>query len=652
MTMPRRFAVVLFLALLLPLSARAVTPRWTPLGPYGGEVTALAVAPSAPRTVYAGTYWGGFFRSDDAGAHWERTSAPFTVRPINSIAVDPRDSRRVYAALSGLGSELSPLLVSSDGGATWMATTGLDNTVSVNDVAVSPVDPSFLLASNTEGLSASHDRGESWSPVPGLALERPEVGTVRFDSAGTAWALSPYQEGLFRSTDGGATWQEAAPPQPADTAPVSFAIDPSAPGRLYLELGGGEVLRTVDGGATWTSQGRLGEQASALAVSPDGAVLYAATPSGARRSVDGGATWGSVAAVFEGIRAVSLAVPPSPAGVVYAGSGTLGVVKGVNRGASWRLASKGLEPRYVYDFAVAPSDGSILYAAMMEGLSTSRDRGASWVPALVRTYFPLRVAVHPRDARIAWMASDDGNIAQTRDAGQTWSVAPIEGGRCVQATALAVNPRRPAELEVAGSLSSMCERWDATSCLTLASDDGGDTWTCNERQGVWFTDVAIDPVRPRTLYGAGNGGFSKSTDGGRTWAAANGGLTLAFAGSLVETPAGVLYAGTFRGVYVSRDGARTWKRSGTGISNAERVSRMAVAPSSPAVLYASASRYVAATQSYINTLYETADGGATWHPVPTAGLPENAGFTALSVDPRKPRTVYASTRDGIFRLDR
>jgi photosystem II stability/assembly factor-like uncharacterized protein len=647
----RRFAVLLVLALSAPLSARAAAPHWVPLGPYGGEVTALAVAPSAPRTVYAGTYFGGVFRSDDAGAHWARPSAPFTASRISSIAVDPGDSQRVVVALGGPGPALSPLQVSSDGGATWMPATGLDNNAPINEVAVSPVDPSFLLAGTVQGLFASHDRGESWQPVPELVLTFPDLREVRFDSAGKAWALSA-QGGLFRSADGGATWQERGPGLPPEITRVSLAIDPSAPGALYLALDNGRIEKTADNGATWSTRGTLGELAAALAVAPDGAVLYAATPSGARRSLDGGATWSGVAAAFAGIRAVSLAVPPAPAGVVYAGSGALGVVKGVNRGASWRLASQGLEPAYVFDFAVAPGDGSILYAAVTDGLRTSRDRGASWLPALVATDVLLRVAVHPRDARTAWMASADGRIAKTRDAGQTWSVAPIEGGECVQATALAVDPRRPGELEVAGSLSDPCERREDTSCLTLSSDDGGVTWTCNERPGVSFFDVEIDPVRPGTLYGAGNGGVSKSTNNGRTWATANGGLTLGYASVLVETPAGVLYAGTPRGVYVSRDGARTWKRSGTGISREEGVSRMAVAPSNPSVLYASASRYVFATRSYVNTLYETADGGATWHPVPTTGLPENAGFSALSVDPRKPRTVCAATLYGIFRLER
>jgi photosystem II stability/assembly factor-like uncharacterized protein len=652
MTIPRRFAVaVLLLALLLPLSARAVTPHWVPIGPYGGEVTALAVAPNAPRTVYAGTYFGGVFRSDDAGAHWARPSASFTSSRISSIAVDPGDSQRVVVALGGPGPALSPLQVSSDGGATWMPATGLDNNAPINEVAVSPVDPSFLLAGTVQGLFASHDRGESWQPVPELVLTFPDLREVSFDSAGNAWALSA-QGGLFRSADGGATWQERGPELPPEITRAALAIDPSAPGALYLALDNGRIEKTADDGATWSTRGTLGELAAALAVAPDGAVLYAATPTGARRSLDGGATWGAVPAAFAGVRAISLTVPPSPAGVVYAGSGALGVVKGTNRGASWILSSQGLEPAYVFDFAVAPGDGSILYAAVTDGLRTSRDRGASWVPALVTTDVLLRVVVHPRDARTAWMASADGKIARTRDAGQTWSVAPIKGGECVQASALAVDPRRPAGLEVTGFRSIVCERREETGCLTLASDDGGATWTCNERRDFSFFDVEIDPVRSGTLYGGGNGGVSKSTNGGRTWAAANRGLTPGFASFLVATPAGVLYAGTSEGVYVSRDGAQTWNRSGTGISREEGVSRMAVALSNPSVLYASASRYVFATRSYVNTLYETADGGATWHPLPTAGLPENAGISALSIDPRKPRTVYAGTLYGIFRLER
>jgi photosystem II stability/assembly factor-like uncharacterized protein len=647
----RSLTAVLLLAALLPTStARAAERHWTPLGPPGGSVTALTIAPANRRTLYAGTGFGDVFRSTDAGAHWQRAESRLRFDRINALAVDPGDPLRVYAAIQFVRDSQGGVVVSADGGATWTSGTGLES-LSARDVAVSPVDPSFVVAATERGLFESHDRGESWRQV--LTLEAHSgLIEVRFAANGDLWVLSQLA-GLFLSRDGAISWENPHAGIPEGSFYSSFALDPAAPATLYALLITGDVYRSTDGGATWARRGAPGAHIeSALAVSPDSAVLYAALQDGVHRSLDGGLTWQPAPAAFAGVAAQVLAVPPGPPGVVYAGSADRGVLKSADQGATWKPANLGLTARFVRDLKIAPSNPAILYASVQGlGLVTSRDRGASWLRGSAALRSPIgQLAVHPRDPRIAWGGDADGRIAKTRDGGATWTVREIPGGRCMSTTSLVVDPRDPNRLEIAGFVSFTCEAELTSSCLAFLSTDGGATWRCNERKNTRFVDVVFDPVHARTLYASGERGVSKTTADGPPWSTASQGLPPGTTFPLIATTTGVLYVGTPTGVYVSRNGARTWQRASQGIPAGDGISLLAVAPSNPAVLYASTARLDADLGTSFFHLYTSTNGGATWSPLPEGPLPEGA-FSALAVDPRRPATLYVGTKAGVYRLE-
>jgi photosystem II stability/assembly factor-like uncharacterized protein len=119
------------------------------------------------------------------------------------------------------------------------------------------------------------------------------------------------------------------------------------------------------------------------------------------------------------------------------------------------------------------------------------------------------------------------------------------------------------------------------------STDGGVTWKSLMWAYVHYWSLAIDPLRPTTLYAGTNGGLYKSTDGGETWSAANRGLPGPTVRVLAMDPGRpmTLYAGTSDGVYVTGDGGMSWSPLNAGLTNPE-VSSLAILSATPSVVYA------------------------------------------------------------------
>src|ERR1700688_3851713 len=135
---------------------------WSSLGPDGGAVAAVAVAPSDPRVVYAGASHGGVFKSADGGVTWAAAGRGLLDDRIVALAVDPHRSSTVYAAA------FTGVFISSDGGGSWLATPlslpddGVDNLVSL---ALDPTRPGTVYAGTVYDVWRSSDGGRSWHSV-------------------------------------------------------------------------------------------------------------------------------------------------------------------------------------------------------------------------------------------------------------------------------------------------------------------------------------------------------------------------------------------------------------------------------------------------------------------------------------------------------
>jgi photosystem II stability/assembly factor-like uncharacterized protein len=656
----------LLAALLTAVSARAAAPAWTPLGPFGGSVETLAVAPGDGRALYVTLGPQGAFRSGDGGLIWTAISTGTTT---SNVAVDPTRPGTIYLATSPGG-----LRKSTDGGGHW---TPLAIPVTrVQAVAVDPARPSRLYAgTSSQGVWRSTDGGSSWQParVPlpvgrageVHALSVPRAGGIVYAGTGagvfksadgaltwqptghgpsgvvlalaaapsdpkTVYASVAYglQEIVFNSRDGGASWRATAgPPLPIPRGRVlSLAVSPSSPGVVWAGTDPNGLFKTTDGGAHWVSAGLppQGRRVTAVAVAQSSpSTLYVGVTAqgmdlgGVFASADGGASWIRRGQGLSGLDARALAAPPGTPGLLWAGLSGQGLFHSANGGRRWaRVALPGgpsppTNGIPLVDLEIAPSSSSTSYALALSWLWRSTDAGASWTEAFAPPAGPRLqfLRVDPADPFRLWGSGGTGplgnpaaQLLRSNDGGETWENAPTPNLGC-ELFDLAFAPSSPSTLYVAGALSDT-PTCKVTRATVFRSTDDGASWTAADAglTAPSVTLLAVDPLDPRLVYAGTGGSF--------------------------------IYSGN--GVWKSTDGGVTWARAGDELQG-RTITAVAVSPLS--VVWAATG----------GSVFRSGDGGATWSDR-TDGL-QAATIYKLLIDPADPRRVYAATSGGIWVLE-
>lgn len=622
---------------------------WTPLGPDGGSVFALALDPQAG-TLYAGTRVG-VFNSTDGGAHWAAAgdlpgaSGPAGGAWVRSLAVEASQPEVVYASVL-----LEGIFKSLDGGATWQeAKAGLVGTHAETLIA-HPQAPGTVYAVTTAGIFRTTNAGDQWTQLPRFptTVTSVEPTAVAVDPASTQTLYAGVNEGLVKSVDGGATWTHLGASTFGGSRIDALAVHPTSTGTVYAasaRLGEGStgLWRSVDGGATWASASQglpAGGRITTLAILPATPhVLYAGVfGSGIFKSVDGGGQWVEVSKAFSH---VGVLVPdPAASDTLYAaaeGSGTAGVFKTADGGGSWALRSHGISAFEVEKLIVDPQTPSTLYVATSSrGVLKSSDWGRSWTPVnqglpLAGGIYVQTLAIDPLDPRVLY-ASVSYRLYKTLNGGLHW--APIANPGYDGVYLLDVDPQQPRILNA------------ATSQALFHSSDGGATWVRDAGalgdgyQSLVVTDIARHPFSPAVLY-AGTAfvgwpefccpdiGLFRSTDRGATW-------TLLAEGSFYklavdpQAPSTLYATSDADSVLKSTDGGVHWVKVGT-------------APGGGGILLVdpvvSTTLYLAGTG-----VLRSVDGGATW----TAwndGL-RHVAVSDLAFDRATPGKLYVATRGG------
>ncbi|HWG52016.1 MAG TPA: glycosyl hydrolase, partial [Gemmatimonadaceae bacterium] len=234
--------------------------EWRFIGPEGNRTDAIAGVPGDPNTYYAGAASGGVWKSTDGGAHWKAIFDDQPVQSIGAIAVAPGDPDVVYVGTGEpyIRSHISVgwgMFRSTDAGRTW-SRIGLENTGRISRIAIDPRDP---------------DR-------------------VYVAALGTAYGPQP-DRGVFRTTDGGKTWEKVLFVNDS-TGAVDVILDPGNPRTLYAttwqieihtwgrESGGkgSGIWKSTDGGTTWKRLTGHG-----LPLKPYGKATLGISPANAQR---------------------------------------------------------------------------------------------------------------------------------------------------------------------------------------------------------------------------------------------------------------------------------------------------------------------------------------------------------------------------------
>lgn len=243
----------------------------------------------------------------------------------------------------------------------------------------------------------------------------------------TVMYAGTWGDGIFRSTDHGATWEAA---NAGITLPLhiqgGLAVNTVTPTILYAgDFQGGGLYRSEDGGDSWSlSLPRAYVRAVAVHPITPTIVLAGDRQHGLYRSIDDGSTWSPITdtAGFTDPNVRDLAFAPSSPDTVYAGASEF-VFRSKDSGATWSLS--GTLPSNVYALAVHPVTSSLVYAGTYNsGLHRSEDGGASWAQlsnGLPASNWVTSIAVHPTTPSILYAGTWEGEVYQTLDGGDSWT---------------------------------------------------------------------------------------------------------------------------------------------------------------------------------------------------------------------------------------
>jgi photosystem II stability/assembly factor-like uncharacterized protein len=316
----------------------------------------------------------------------------------------------------------------------------------------------------------------------------------------------------------------------------------AAPPTTVYAGGTGGVYRSTNGGATWSSSLLPGVSVTAIAIDPLNAnVIYAAgsvkigssyVPA-VNKSTNGGSTWtaetNGLASAFV---ITSLQIDPSNPNIIYLSSGGAafgsGVFKSTDGGVHWSAVNNGLNCTgmgcilSVQQIALDPLNVNTLYATGQTGFVTSKttNAAASWSPTTFPGGFGFSIGIDPVQDSIVLISGPFG-IWKSTDGGGTWTTN-LEGGFFWY---LAIDPNTPSIMYADASVGSgVCAPYCPTQTNTVyKSTDTGDHWAVVGALPSVNVDSAqvgplvIDPADTSTLYLGGGTGVSKSTDSGATW---------------------------------------------------------------------------------------------------------------------------------------
>ncbi|MEY2557531.1 MAG: hypothetical protein QOE34_956 [Verrucomicrobiota bacterium] len=667
----------------------------------GGRVSDIAIDPRNPALFYVGLATGGLFKTADNGVSFDPIFDKESVQSIGAVAISPSDSDVLWVGTgepndrnsSGWG---NGIYRSTDGGGTWQ-NVGLKESRAVARIIVHPTNP--------------------------------EIAYVA--AVGHLWADGG-DRGLFKTTDGGKNWKavlQAAAPHAARTGCGDVAFDPSNPEIIYAAL---YARQRAPWGFTFGPAFTGGEDVG-----------------GIFKSSNGGATWKKLGGGLPGQTGrIGLAVTPGNPKVVMAvvqsdegGNGPLtdihsrtgGVFRSEDGGEKWtRMSDYDPRPFYFSQIRIDPSNDQRVYLLGL-ALLVSDDGGKNFREDLSEKLHPdcHALAIQPGTVpapkppkpedknkppkpRVCQrlLVGNDGGVYQSYAGGKGWEhLNRIPAGQFYR---ISLDDSRPF-YRIAGGLQDN-SNWVGPSGVqskegirnsdwipftgadgfyvvfdpadhdTLYGDNqGGAVHRFNLRTGElrqlrpeaaegqqrfrfhWNSPLIMSRHKPGVLYLGGNQVFRLTdraehyaaispdlthNDPARTSASGSGAENYGVVFSLAESPVkpGLLWAGTDDGrLWVTENDGGKWTELTANLPEPARgqwVSRIEPGAKDANVAYVAVNAYRVGDDRPM--IVRTADGGKTWQSVVGEGLPASAPVEVVREDPVNPRLLYAGTHFGLF----
>ena len=643
------------------------------IGPFrGGRSAAVTGVPGDPMTFYFGSTGGGVWKTANGGQTWKNISGKFFGGSIGAVAVSAWDPNVIYVGggevtVRGNVSHGYGMWKSDDAGKTWKHV-GLDDSRHIPRIRIHSKNPALVYAAVLGHLFGPNE-----------------------------------QRGVFRSKDGGKTWQKILYVNDKVGA-VDLAMDPTNPRILYASMwrvrrtpysleSGGEgsgIWRSTDGGDTWKDitrndglpKGIIGN--NCVTISPVNSdriwALIEAKDGGVFRSDDGGEKWHKVN------KERKLRQRAWYYSKIYADTQNEDIVYVLNV-RFWRSKDGGKTFDSIrtphgdhHDLWIAPEDPQRMIIGDDGGAQVTYNGGEGWSTyhnqptaqfyrVITDNYFPYRIYGAQQDnSSVRILYRSTGSSIGERD----WE--PTAGG---ESGHIAPNPENP-DIVYAGSYDGFLTRLNHKTGEIRSIDVWPDNPMGHGAKDMkyrfqWNFPVFFSPHDANVLYTAGNRLF-KTTDEGQSWVAISGDLTrndttkMASSGgpitqdntsveyygtifTALESPheAGVIWTGSDDGlIYLTQDGGKIWQNVTPPkklLPEWAQINSIEAHPFAPGGLYVAATRYK--SDDFKPYLLKTTDYGKSWKLI-TKGIANNHFTRVIRADPNRRGLLYAGTESGMY----
>ena len=641
--------------------------KWRMVGPFrAGRVNAVTGVAGQPSTFYFGSVGGGVWRSTNAGRTWNPIFDSQNVASIGAIAVAPSNPQIIYVGTGEADMRDSiqfgdGMYKTADGGKSWTHI-GLETTRQIGRVIVNPRDPNTVYVAALghvygphadRGVYKSTDGGATWQKI---LYKGDSVGAIdiAFDPSNAQtiyaamWAVrrppwfiyAPANgpgSGLFKSTDAGRTWSPLTKGLPTEgLGRMGIAISAANPKRIYIvaDAKEGGLFRSEDAGATFTR------------VSGDNRVWTRG--------------W-----YFEKVTA-----DPTNPDVVYVPN--TGVYKSVDGGKTWGAPMKASPGGDDYHMVwISPDDSNRMIIGGDQGTIVSVDGGqtfSSWYNQPTAQLY--HVAPDYRFPYWLTAAQQDSGAVGTPERTHHSVISMHEWtGLCAggESGYTAPDPLHP-EILFGGTSVEKCNVvTGATKNVSPETPEQGVAYRHD-----WTQPLVFSQADRRALYFA-NQFVYKTLDGGDTWTKISGDLTRPDPGlppnldaaasadfderlgrrgvvyTLAPSPvrAPMLWAGTDDGlIHVTTDDGQTWQDvTPQGMTSWTKVTMIEASHFDANVAYAAAERHQ--LEDYDPHIYRTRDAGKTWQQI-TKGLPAGVYAQTVKEDPDKRGLLFCGTERAVY----
>ncbi len=648
----------------MPINSDAYSAlQWRMIGPFrGGRVNGVSGVPGEPNTFYFGSVGGGLWKSGNSGRTWKPVFDDQPVASIGAIGVAPSSGNIVYVGTgeADMRSQISygnGMYKSTDAGKTW-AHIGLDDTRQIGRVIVDPKNQNIVFvaalghvygANADRGVFRTKDGGKTWQKV---LFKNENVGAIdlQFDPANsqtiyatlwntrrTPWSIYPpaygVGGGIFKSTDGGNTWNELTNGIPTEgQGRIGIAVTKTNPKRIYaiIDAKVGGLYRSDDAGATWTlvsadkriwQRGWYFCKVVADPKNPD--TVYVSNTS-VYKSNDAGKTWTAIKGAPGGDDYHQLWISPDDSNrmILASDQGAVVTEDGAQTWSSWynqpiaELYHVAADNRFPYWVTGAQQDSGAVGTPVATNHAELSNRDWSPVCAGGESGYTAPDPLHPE------ILFGDRVTRCNVITGETKDVSPEK--------TMTVPPRHTWTLPLVFSQADQHALYYSNQFL-FKTTNGGESWTQisedlsrenpgnppnlseaaisdapkETRRGVIYT-IAPSPLRAQTLWvGTDDGLIHKTDDDGKTWA------------------------------NVTPPELTAWSK----------VVMIDASHFDSDEAFAAIDRHrLTDNEPYI---YRTKDGGKTWRKI-TDGLPKGVYLQTVKEDTERKGLLFAGTELGVF----